>query len=63
MASQQTRTTDEDVQRYRDAAEDALDQLAWCVRYLERIRKRRVADSLARNHAMIRRRLNADRSR
>lgn len=43
--------------RYRQAAEVALDQLEWAIRYLERIRKPEIAGVLAKNHADIRRRL------
>jgi hypothetical protein len=45
------------VDRYRQAAEVALDQLEWAIRYLERIRKPEIARSLAKNHAHIRRQL------
>ena len=45
------------VDRYRQAAEVALDQLEWAIRYLERIRKPEIARVLAKNHAHIRRRL------
>ena len=45
------------VDRYRQAAEVALEQLEWAIRYLERIRKPEIAGVLAKNHAHIRRRL------
>lgn len=45
--------------RYRRAAEETLDQLQWCIDYLYRIRKRQLADALARNHRAIRDRLRA----
>ena len=45
------------VDRYRQAAEVALDQLEWAIRYLERIRKPEIAGVLAKNHAHIRRQL------
>jgi len=53
---------DEEAARYRRAAQLALGQLEWCVEYLRRIRKSRLADQLAKNHAAISRRLrdNAD---
>jgi hypothetical protein len=51
---------DQEAARYRRAAELALDQLEWCVQYLREIRKFRLAKQLARNHAAIRRRLDAD---
>lgn len=31
------------VERYRQAAEDALGQLDWCIRYLRRIHKERIS--------------------
>jgi hypothetical protein len=43
--------------RYRVAAEEALDQLQWCINYLRSIRKTRIADVLAKNHRTIRDRL------
>jgi hypothetical protein len=42
-------------QRYRQAAEDALQQLDWCIGYLHGIRKGKLAAQLARNRAYIRR--------
>jgi hypothetical protein len=45
-----------DPERYRAAAEATLDQLDWCIAYLHRIRKPRIADALARNRSEIRRR-------
>ncbi|HKO25911.1 MAG TPA: hypothetical protein VJU80_00520 [Solirubrobacteraceae bacterium] len=48
---------DEETARYRRAAELALGQLEWCVEYLRRIRKFRLAQQLAKNHAAISRRL------
>jgi len=44
-------------QRYREAAEMLLDQLDWCVTYLNRIRKYDLARSVARNRDRIRGRL------
>jgi hypothetical protein len=46
-----------EAERYREAAEAALDQIDWCVGYLHRIRKSPLADALARNRSEIRRRL------
>jgi hypothetical protein len=43
--------------RYRQAAEHALDQLDWTVDYLYRIRKTDLARALAKNGASIRRRM------
>jgi hypothetical protein len=39
------------------AAEVALQQLDWAIRYLQRIHKPQIARALAKNHADIRRRL------
>jgi hypothetical protein len=44
-------------ERYRVAAEHALQQLDWAAGYLYRIRKRDVAKALARNRDYIRRSL------
>ena len=46
-----------EAERYRDAAEAALDQLDWCINYLHRIRKADLAAALARNRSQIRRQL------
>jgi hypothetical protein len=48
---------DDEVERWRVAAEETLAQLDWCVTYLHRIRKRQLAAALARNGAEIRRRM------
>ncbi|HSJ20136.1 MAG TPA: hypothetical protein VK964_06155 [Nocardioidaceae bacterium] len=45
----------EDVERYRSAAEDALQQLDWCIGYLAGSQKGRVARVLGANRAHIRR--------
>ena len=47
-----------DAERYRVAAEAALDQLDWCISYLHRIRKSPIAEAVARNQSDIRRRLS-----
>jgi hypothetical protein len=46
-----------DSERYRRAAEDALQQLDWCIGYLHGIRKLDVSRALARNRTYIRTRL------
>jgi hypothetical protein len=46
-----------EAERYRAAAEAALDQLDWCISYLHRIRKSPIATALAQNQSEIRRRL------
>lgn len=43
--------------RYRKAADDALQQLDWAIGYLHGIRKVQIACALARNRAHIRREL------
>lgn len=50
MATQQA-------ERYRQAAEDALGQLDWCIGYLHGIHKERISARLAKNRAYIRRKL------
>jgi hypothetical protein len=44
-------------ERYRQAAEDALQQLDWCIGYLHGIRKTPISRQLARNRTYIRRHL------
>ena len=43
--------------QYRRAAEDALQQLDWCIGYLHGIRKTKISRQLARNRAYIRQNL------
>jgi hypothetical protein len=43
--------------RYRQAAEDALQQLDWCIGYLHGIHKTDISRALARNRSFIRKRL------
>ena len=40
---------------YEAAADQALEQLDWCVEYLYRIRKPRIAEIIAKNRTRIRR--------
>lgn len=47
----------EDVERYRTACEDTLQQLDWCIGYFTACNKRGVAKSLAANRSAIRRHL------
>jgi hypothetical protein len=47
----------EQAERYRQAAEDALGQLDWCIGYLHGIHKERISAQLAKNRAYIRQRL------
>jgi hypothetical protein len=44
----------EELERYRQAAEDALQQLDWCIGYLHGIRKVGISRALAKNRAYIR---------
>jgi hypothetical protein len=51
------RELDGEIERYREAAERALDQLEWCIEYLYRIHKPDIAQALARNRRQILKRL------
>jgi hypothetical protein len=44
----------QEAERYRQAAEDALQQLDWCIGYLHGIRKMRISRALAHNRGVIR---------
>jgi len=44
----------DELERYRSAAEDALQQLDWCIGYLHGIRKTDISRALAKNRAQIR---------
>jgi hypothetical protein len=48
------RELEDKVDRYRQASEDALSQLDWCIGYMHGCGKRGVARSLARNRSYIR---------
>ena len=52
-----TRALEEEVERYRRASEDALQQLDWCIGYLHGCGKRGLAGALASNRSHIRRHL------
>jgi hypothetical protein len=43
-----------DAERYRQAADDALQQLDWCIGYLHGIRKVKISRALAHNRGVIR---------
>jgi hypothetical protein len=43
-----------EIERYKRAAEETLDQLDWCVNYLYRIRKDRIARVVQKNRSRIR---------
>ena len=47
----------DETDRYRRAAEDALQQLDWAIGYLHGIRKTDISKALARNRSFIRKRL------
>ena len=47
----------DEVERYRQAADDALGQLDWCIGYLHGIRRVRISRALAHNRSIIRRNL------
>jgi hypothetical protein len=47
----------DEVERYRRAAEETLNQLDWCISYLHQIRKPDLARALVRNRSTIRRRM------
>ena len=52
--------TKQDSERYRRAAEETLDQLDWCINYLHRIRKPRIAQAIEKNRSTIRRQMRGD---
>jgi hypothetical protein len=43
----------QETRRYRKAAGAALEQLDWCVSYLHRIQRRKIAEALRRNRTTI----------
>jgi hypothetical protein len=47
----------DETERYRQAAEDALQQLDWCIGYLHGIRKSKISTQLAKNRTHIKRNL------
>ena len=60
MARSQTKqssSSTEETERYRQAAEDALQQLDWTIGYLHGIRKTDISKALAKNRSYIRRNL------
>jgi hypothetical protein len=48
---------DDQLKRYKQAAEDALQQLDWCIGYLHGIHKVDISRALAKNRSYIRTRL------
>jgi hypothetical protein len=55
--SSDDRKRDFELERYREAARQTLDQLEWCINYLHRIRKDSIAKGLERNRSQILERL------
>jgi hypothetical protein len=51
-----------DADRFREAAEDALQQLDWCIGYLHGIRKSQLSARLAQNRDYIKRHLMRESS-
>jgi hypothetical protein len=45
---------EEELERYRQASEDALQQLDWCIGYMHGSGKRGIAKALSHNRAYIR---------
>jgi hypothetical protein len=50
----------DETDRYRRAAQDALEQLDWCIGYLHGIHKTKISTQLARNRAHIKKNLMQD---
>ena len=50
---------EQEVARYRRAAEETLGQLDWCINYLHRIHKSGIANALGKNRSLIQRQMNA----
>jgi hypothetical protein len=50
-------TARQDVERYKQAANDVLQQLDFCIGFLAGVNKGKVAERLARNRAYIREQL------
>ena len=53
----QTATKENEANRYREAADDALQQLDWAIGYLHGIHKTEISKALAKNRSHIRRKL------
>jgi hypothetical protein len=51
------RELENEVERYRQASEDALQQLDWCIGYMHGSGKKGIARSLSKNRAYIRKHL------
>jgi hypothetical protein len=48
---------DNEAERYKQAAEDALQQLDWCIGYLHGIHKTKISAQLAKNRSFIKKEL------
>jgi hypothetical protein len=57
MARNDNSNSNKETDRYRRAAEDALQQLDWAIGYLHGIHKVEISRALARNRSFIRRQL------
>lgn len=58
MAKESTeRPGSDEAMRYRLAAEEALQQLDWCIGYLHGIHKPQISTHLAKNRELIKRKL------
>jgi hypothetical protein len=55
----EARRREQEIAQYRLAAEETLEQLEWCVNYLHRIRRHRIAEVIDNNRRRIRRRMRA----
>jgi hypothetical protein len=56
--SDAARQREEEIARYRRAAELTLEQLRWCVSYFHRIHKGRIAEVIDNNRRHIRRQMS-----
>jgi hypothetical protein len=52
-----TASKEKEADRYRQAADDALQQLDWAIGYLHGIHKTEISKALAKNRSYIRRKL------
>lgn len=57
QSSDSNQNKQDEADRYRQAAEDALQQLDWAIGYLHGIRKTEISKALAKNRTFIRKRL------
>ena len=57
MANDDKDLNREECERFRRAAEDALQQLDWCIGYLHGIRKLQISRALSQNRSYIRSKL------